>query len=77
MMTDYDLRSRPGRWRAGAIYVREEETEEIVYEGPGILSCSPPSSEGIRLRRRGGSRERDGHDGEGQPCAAAPFTRFE
>ena len=36
MMTDYDLRNRPGRWRAGAIYVRKEETEEIVYEGPGI-----------------------------------------
>jgi Fic family protein len=36
MMTDYDLRNRPGRWRAGAFYVRKEETEEIVYEGPGI-----------------------------------------
>ena len=28
--------NRPGRWRAGAIYVRNEETEEIVYEGPDI-----------------------------------------
>jgi Fic family protein len=36
MMTYYDLRNRPGRWRAGAIYVRKEETEEIVYEGPDI-----------------------------------------
>lgn len=36
MMTDYDLQNRPGRWRAGAIYVRKEETGEIVYEGPGI-----------------------------------------
>lgn len=36
MMTDYDLTNRPGRWRAGAIYVRKEETEEIVYEGPDI-----------------------------------------
>lgn len=36
MMTDYDLRNRPGRWRAGAIYVRNEETDQIVYEGPGI-----------------------------------------
>jgi Fic family protein len=36
MMTDYHLRNRPGRWRAGAIYVREEETGEIVYEGPDI-----------------------------------------
>jgi Fic family protein len=36
MMTDYDLGNRPGRWRAGAIYVHKEETDEIVYEGPGI-----------------------------------------
>src|SRR5579862_4159414 len=36
MMTDYDLRNRPGRWRGGAVYVRKEETEEIVYEGPSI-----------------------------------------
>jgi Fic family protein len=36
MMTDYDLGNRPGRWRAGAIYVRKEETEEIVYEGPDV-----------------------------------------
>jgi Fic family protein len=36
MMTDYDLGNRPGRWRAGAIYVRKDETEEIVYEGPDI-----------------------------------------
>jgi Fic family protein len=34
MMTNYDLDNRPGRWRAGAIYVRKEETGEIVYEGP-------------------------------------------
>ena len=36
MMTSYDLRNRPGRWRAGAIYVRKEESGEIVYEGPDI-----------------------------------------
>ena len=36
MMTDYSLHNRPGRWRAGAIYVRTEETGEIVYEGPDI-----------------------------------------
>lgn len=34
MMTSYDLRCRPGRWWAGSIYVRKEETGEIVYEGP-------------------------------------------
>lgn len=36
MMTAYDLKSRPGRWRQGAIYVRSEATEQIVYEGPDI-----------------------------------------
>lgn len=34
MMTSYDLHNRPGRWRPGAIYVRKEDTGEIVYEGP-------------------------------------------
>lgn len=36
MMTNYDLKSRPGRWRAGSIYVKNEETGEIVYEGPEV-----------------------------------------
>jgi Fic family protein len=36
MMTDYSLHNRPGRWRQGAIYIRNEETGEIVYEGPDI-----------------------------------------
>jgi Fic family protein len=34
MMTSYDLKNRPGRWRPGAIYVRNEDSGEIVYEGP-------------------------------------------
>jgi Fic family protein len=36
MMTSYSLHNRPGRWRAGAIYVRKEETGEIVHEGADI-----------------------------------------
>lgn len=36
MMTNYDLKNRPGRWRAGPIYVQEEETGEIVYEGVDV-----------------------------------------
>jgi Fic family protein len=36
MMTGYDLKNRPGLWRLGAIYVRNEETAEIVYEGADI-----------------------------------------
>jgi Fic family protein len=34
MMTNYDMQNRPGRWRAGDIYVRKEDTGEIVYQGP-------------------------------------------
>jgi len=33
MMTSYDLKSRPGRFRSGTVYVRREETGEIVHEG--------------------------------------------
>ncbi|MGH8926205.1 MAG: Fic family protein [Acidimicrobiia bacterium] len=36
MMTSYQITNRPGRWRLGAIYVRREETGEIVYEGADI-----------------------------------------
>lgn len=34
MMLKYDLGKNPGRWRPGAIFVRREDTGEIVYEGP-------------------------------------------
>ncbi|GAA3092926.1 Fic family protein [Streptosporangium carneum] len=36
MMTSYSLGNRPGRWRAGSIYVRNEESGDIVYEGPSV-----------------------------------------
>jgi Fic family protein len=38
MMTNYDLKNRPGRWRAGPIFVQKEETGEIVYEGADVDS---------------------------------------
>lgn len=34
MMIKHDLQKNPGRWRGGAVYVRKEDTGEIVYEGP-------------------------------------------
>jgi len=34
MMMSYDLGKHPGRWRPGVIYVRRENTSDIVYEGP-------------------------------------------
>ena len=33
-MTSYDLAKRPGRWRPGPIFVRNEATGERAYEGP-------------------------------------------
>jgi len=36
MMTSYDLKDRPGRWRAGAILVRDEKSGRVVYEGADL-----------------------------------------
>lgn len=36
MMTSYDVKLRPGRWRAGSIYVHSDQTGAIVYEGPDV-----------------------------------------
>lgn len=36
MMTSYDLKLRPGLWRVGGIYVRNDESGEIVYEGADV-----------------------------------------
>ena len=43
MMTSYDLRKNPGLWRPGVIFVRDERTGMVVYEGadaddvPGLM----------------------------------------
>jgi Fic family protein len=34
MMLKHELRKNPGQWRPGDVYVRNEDTGEIVYEGP-------------------------------------------
>ena len=34
MMTSFDLRANPGRWRPGTIYIKRDGTQDIVYEGP-------------------------------------------
>lgn len=34
MMTEYDLKAGPGLWRPGPIWVRNDATGEVVYEGP-------------------------------------------
>ena len=34
MMMSYDLSRNPGRWRPGAVHVRNEATGHVVYSGP-------------------------------------------
>jgi Fic family protein len=34
MIAGHDLQTRPGQWRVGPIYVRDEATGDVVYEGP-------------------------------------------
>lgn len=34
MMMRHEFKKNPGKWRPGPIYVKDEETEETVYEGP-------------------------------------------
>jgi Fic family protein len=36
MMLKHDLDKNPGRWRPGAVYVRQGESGEIVYEGAPV-----------------------------------------
>lgn len=60
MMLQYDLAKRPGRWRPGPIFVRDDEQGAVVYEGPeaervpelmdeliGFLSQSSDEAPGI------------------------------
>jgi Fic family protein len=34
MMAEYDLEASPGLWRRGPIWIRNDATGEVVYEGP-------------------------------------------
>jgi len=34
MMAEYDLEASPGLWRPGPIWIRNDATGEVVYEGP-------------------------------------------
>jgi len=51
-------RNRPGRWGAGAIYVRKDETGEIVHEGPDIDQV--PAQ--VQLKIRADRNPRDDSD---------------
>ena len=41
MMVGHDLNARPGRWRAGDIYVRDDEAGEVTYQGPDMDLVDP------------------------------------
>jgi Fic family protein len=41
MMVQHDLKKHPGTWRPGSVYVRDEQTKEIVYEGPDVDVVPP------------------------------------
>lgn len=36
MMLQHDLKKHPGNWRPGTVYVRQEQSGDVVYEGPDI-----------------------------------------
>ena len=36
MMMSYDLSKSPGRWRPGAVYVRNDATGDVVYDAPDV-----------------------------------------
>lgn len=41
MMLHYDLAKHPGNWRPGPIYVRNDQTNEVVYEAPDRSLVQP------------------------------------
>lgn len=41
MMMKHDLGKRPGRWRPGAIWIRREPENLVVYEGPDAADVPP------------------------------------
>jgi Fic family protein len=40
IMIGFDVAKHPGRWRPGAVFVRNEPTGQIVYEGPDVTLLS-------------------------------------
>ena len=48
MVMEYDLTRGAGRWRPGAIYVRSERTQTVVYEGPQAMEVPGLMEELVR-----------------------------
>lgn len=55
MMVGHDLSKNPGRWRPGPIFVRDEERQEQVYEGPPVERI-PSLIEALLLELNQGDR---------------------
>jgi Fic family protein len=51
MILQHDLKKNPGNWRPGPIYVRDEATQEAVYEGPPAGTVPSLMAELIRYLR--------------------------
>ena len=68
MMIKHDLQKNPGRWRPGTIFVRNDATGEIVYEGPDS-SRFPPSS------KRRSANSTTHRAGPGARCDGPPQPR--
>jgi Fic family protein len=45
MMLSYDVARHPGRWRPGSVFVRNEPSGQIVYEGPDAALVPPLMAE--------------------------------
>lgn len=54
MMMQHDLDKNPGRWRAGPVFVRDDGTGEVVYEGPEA-SAAPSLVEELVAQLEGDS----------------------
>lgn len=54
MMLQYDLSKHPGLWRPGPIFVRDDRTEEIVYEGPDAEAVPELMRELVETLEAGG-----------------------
>ena len=49
MMIQHDLGKNPGRWRAGSIFVRDDQKRVTVYEGPSADLVPPLVDELMRV----------------------------
>ena len=79
MMLGYDLSKRPGRWRPGPIFIRDEATGEQVYEGPP-MEMVPGLVAELHRGNRSAVGSAPGHsssDGASQPRDDSPVLGWQ